>query len=189
MPSPQDLFFQEIRKEASLIYDERGFLTDLNIKQIWSETRYDKILSLNPLGFPSDSPEAFRVRFLEMRSKILLILVEINWLGWDRCYQSLLGDKCKDEALPLVDNDLGFLEYPYNSYFQRKQWRFIPQKLKENRLKIQTYKRRTKLPFIKTAKEDIDRDRCVTKESIPAGYWEDRHGNCNTVRTYGLLFL
>lgn len=118
-----------------------------------------------------------------MRSKILLILVDICWSEWDDCYHSLLGDKRKDEALPLVGNHLEFLEDPCDELFQKYQWRFIPPKLKEH-WKIKRYDRRTKLPFIKTSKEEIGKGMSggVTREFIPAGYWEDHNGHFNTVR-------
>lgn len=191
MPSsPQEALFREIKNETYGIYSKQGFLTDFNVKKVWSETRYDQILSLNTLGFPIDYPKDSKVSFLTMRSKILLILVEIGWSEWDDCYQSLLGGKRKDEALPLVGNDLEFLEEPYDEFFQKYQWRFIPPKLKEH-WKIKRYDRRTKLPFIKTSKEEIGKGMSggVTREFIPAGYWEDHNGHFNTVRTCWSLIL
>ena len=184
--SVQETLLAEISKEADITYIRQGFLTDSDVKSVWSKERYDQILSLNTIGFP-DNFSGDKVSFLTMRSKILLILVEMRWSKWDNCYRSLKDKNCTDEALPFVKDDLKFLGDSNDVVrFQERQWRFNPPKLKEHG-EIRKYDPGTILPFIKSRKETIGDG--VTRESIPVGYWEYRSGYFNTVRICSSLIL
>lgn len=195
MPSsPQETFFaelSEIKEKANEIYNSQGFLTDSDVKSVWSEEHFDHILSPNTLlGFPEDHSKDSKVSFLRLRFKILLTLIEIGWLQWNKCYPNLYSDKRNDEALPLARNDLNFLTPSLYDAFQKRQWRFNPPQLKEHGI-VKKYDRGTKLPFMKASGETIGSGESgdVTRETVPAGYWKDHNGFLNTVRECWSLVL
>lgn len=184
--SAQETLFADISTDTSMFLVRQGFLTDSDVKSIWSKERCDRILLLNILGFPDDFSED-KVSFLTMRSRILLILVGMSWSKWHKSYQSLRDTKCTDEALPFATDDLKFLEDSRHvEIFRDHQWPFIPPKLKEHE-DVRTYDPGTILPFIKNQRKFISKG--VTRESIPIGYWKDCEGRPSPVRIFSSLVL
>ena len=97
--------FESIRESIHGRSKTKGFLTSVDINDIWSNARRRRFISLNIFGFPEDESKATQTSFLDMRLKIVLILIYIHWPNW---HHRLINTH-KDINLPLTEQDLGFL--------------------------------------------------------------------------------
>ena len=181
----------EIREDVSRIYEEQGFLTEENIRVLWSDQRQKQFLSHNNnLGFSDEQSlsQNGKALFLKKRLKILLILIDINWPNIHNSYGFLKGSHLVDDRLPLREQDLGsfLLKSSFMNNFQKTQWRYIPQKIEEKkRLHRQRFERGSKLPFNKSLSLRLGSglSGVVYKEVIPTGYYINQNNTPNTVGT------
>ena len=175
--------FENIRESTYRRIKTKGFLTRVDINDIWSDARRRRFISLNIFGFPEDESKATQTSFLEMRLKIVLILIDIHWPNW---HHRLINTH-KDTNLPLMEQDLGFLNPRRKEDFQNRQGQWFPPIIKE-RQRIQIFDGRINLPFDRELRRTIGSGmsgrNSVFEESIPAGYFKDFNKNLNTVGIY-----
>ena len=162
----------KIREETHIIYDQQGFLTEQDITKIWSEARRTQILLDDFLGFSGSKTPTEQTSFLNARLKILLILNDIHWSSWDKCFGVLTNERV-DKRLPLKKENLDFLQLNmYINPFYEHQWRFLPPPIYKE-LDTQVFPWQMELPFHKATHRVIGKGSSgrVTEESIPPGYF------------------